>query len=490
MTGQSIGASAARGAAVTFAGQLARMVLQIASVIVLARFLAPEEYGLVTMVLVIVGVGEIFRDFGLSTAAVRAPTLSEQQRVNLFWINTGIGLVLGGAFLAAAPLLEAAYGEPGLVPLAQALAGIFVLNGLATQLRADLNRRMKFATLAGIDVGAQGAGFAVAVVLAVLGAGPWALVAQHLVQATVVLGALAVAARWRPGLPRRGEPMRPLLAFGWNLVASQLLGYLGNNIDNLVIGGRLGPGALGLYNRAYTLVMTPIGQVRAPSTTVALPVLSRLLDQPERFARFVRRGQLALAYPVMVVVAIVVGTAGPATRLLLGPDWTGIAPLVQLLAAAALFQTLAYVGYWVYLACGLSAELMRYTLVTTVLKIVLVVVGSRWGVVGVAAGYAVAPALAWPLSIWWLSRLAPIPAGDLVRGALRVLAVGCLVASTAAVLSRWGSDVVATTVGALGGLLVLVVVQAVVPPIRRDVRDGLEIVQMALAGRRERRRPA
>ncbi|SFF37226.1 polysaccharide transporter, PST family [Flavimobilis marinus] len=479
-----LGSSAARGAVVTVAGQGARMILQIASVIVLARFLDPHEYGLVTMVLVVVGIGEIFRDFGLSTAAVRAATVSPAQRSNLFWANTGLGVLLGIALLAAAPLLGRGYGEPDVVPIARALAVVFVLNGLLTQYRADLNRRLRFTVLAATDVSAQAVGFAVAVMLAVNGAGAWALVAQQVTQAAVLLVIVAVAAGWLPRGIARDAPMREFWHFGVNLVGSQVIGYLGNNIDSIVIGARLGAGPLGLYNRGYTLVMTPVRQVRAPSTTVAVPVLSRLVTDPPRFARFVTRGQLALAYPVMIGVAVLVGVAAPATVVLLGPAWVEVAPIIQLLAVAALFQTLAYVGYWVYLVCGLTPQLLRYSLVSTALKIALVLLGAQWGgVVGVAAGYLVASAIEWPLSLWWLARLTPFPGVALTWAALRIVTVGAVVAAAAYGGAHAGvtSDALASIAGVAAGLASFGMLALVVRPVRRDVRAVLDVARLAVA---------
>lgn len=478
-----LGSAAARGAAVTFGAQLVRVALQMGSIIVLARLLAPQQYGLMAMVLVFVGVGEVFRDFGLSTAAVRATTVTHAQRSNLFWINVGIGAALAVVLAAAAPLVGNLFDEPDVVGVARGVAVVLLLNGMATQYRADLVRQMRFGGLALADVGAQCVAIAAAVAAAWAGAGVWALVLQQVLQAFVLLCVLVVLGRWRPARPRRGVPMREFWHFGWNLVASQLVGYLGNNIDSLVIGWRLGPAPLGLYDRGYKLVMTPVSQVRAPSTTVALPVLTRLRDEPARFAAFVSRGQLALAYPVMLGAALLVGTAAPVSVLLLGAGWEGVEPVVRLLATSALMQTLAYVGYWVYLTCGLTPQLLRFTLVTIAVKVALVLVGSQWGVVGVAAGFTLAHTLEWPLSIAWLSRLAPIDGRALASGALRIVAFGAVVAGTAhlasaAVDGPW----LATLAGVCAGLAAAVAM-LVVPRYRRDVREVAEVLRRAAKGR-------
>ncbi|WP_149202338.1 lipopolysaccharide biosynthesis protein [Actinotalea subterranea] len=485
-TSAPLGARAARGAVVTIGGQAIRMVVQVVSVVLLARMLSPHDYGLVAMVLAVVGIGEIFRDFGLSSAAIQAKTLSRAQRDNLFWLNSGMGLLLSVLAFAAAGPLATLYGEPELVPVARALAVTFLLSGLATQYRADLNRHLRFALLAAVDVAAPVVGLAVALTFALLDAGYWALVAQQVSVALTLLVGAAIAARWVPRLPRRDADMRGLLRFGWNLLATQVIGYAGNNVDSLVIGLRFGAGPLGLYNRAFHLLMTPLSQLRSPTTTVALPVLSRLREEPARFDEFVRRGQLALGYTLVVGLGLVVAGADPLTDVLLGSQWTEVAPVIRLLAVAGVFQTLAYVGYWVYLACGLTDVLLRYTMVSVALKVACIVVGSQWGIVGAAAGYALAPALSWPLSLWWLSRHTRFPLRTLLLGAGRVLTLVALASGAGWLTAHLvGSGVAAldllVTVGAAG--VVHVAAWLTVPSVRRDVHD------VALVARLARHRP-
>ncbi|MCV2395814.1 oligosaccharide flippase family protein [Actinotalea sp. M2MS4P-6] len=195
--------TAARGAMITLTGQGARMALQILSVAVLARLLAPEDYGLLAMVTVIVGVGEIFRDFGLSSAAIQAPDLSKAQRSNLFWINAGIGVLLAGIVIASSGLIATLYGRDELATLAKVLSVTFVFNGLATQYRADLVRGLRFAWTAAAELAAPAVALVTAVLAALAGWGYWALVAQNVAQSLTLLIGYVIGGRWLPGLPRR-----------------------------------------------------------------------------------------------------------------------------------------------------------------------------------------------------------------------------------------------------------------------------------------------
>lgn len=475
-----LGFSAARGAAITFVGQGARIVLQVAAVAVLARLLTPVDYGLVAMVLAVVGFGEIFRDFGLSTAAIQATALTHEQRDNLFWMNTLIGGCLAGVTVAAAPLVALLFHEPRLTAVTQVLAVTFLVNGLAAQYRADLNRRMRFTILVMSDVTAQLTGFGVATIVAVSGGGYWALATQQIVQVGTVLIFVVVAARWIPRLPHRGVVIRPFLRFGWHLMGSQLIGYASNNIDTIVVGLRFGPNILGIYNRAFQLLMRPLGQLRAPSTTVALPVLSRLNDDVARSGRYILKGQIGLGYTLVAGVAVAAGAADPIVRVFLGDQWMAVVPLFILLAVAGGFQTLSYVGYWVYLANGLTSDLLRYTLLTFIIKAVCILAGSNWGVIGVAAGYAVAPAIAWPISIWWLSRRATIPAAQIMRGAYRITACAVIAGGAAfavADFTRGYGAVASLALAVASGTLAYGLVGAVSKSVRGDLVELLSIAR-------------
>jgi O-antigen/teichoic acid export membrane protein len=204
------------------------------------------------------------------------------------------------------------------------------------------------------------------------------------------------------------------------VAGTQVVHHLSQNLDNLVLGLRAGPAELGVYSRGFQLLMTPLNQLRSPATTVAVPVLARLQDDLPRAGDYLRRGQLALGYPLVAAMALGAGAAVPLVDLLLGPDWHEVAPVLALLAVAGSAQTLSFVGSWVYLSRGLSGPLLRYTVLTLLLKAVCIAAGSSFGVVGVAAGYATAALLEWPLSLWWLSRITVLPFRSLVGGALRI----------------------------------------------------------------------
>lgn len=477
-----LGGVAARGAVVTLVGQGLRIGIQMLSIAILARLLAPSDYGLVAMVMVVVSLGEVFRDFGLSAAAVQSPVLTSGQRDNLFWANAGIGLLLTLLGVALAEPVSAFFDEPAVGPIMQALSVTFLVNGLCAQYRASLTRGMRFLPLAAAEVVAQVVGLITGVALAVNGLGYWSLVAVQLVQATTTLVALVAAARWRPGLPHRDQDMRHFWVYGWNLVGTQLIGFFTNNVDSLVIGRRFGPEPLGLYDRAYRILMVPLAQIRTPSTTVALPVLSRLASDPDRFAQFLVRGQIALGYSVVAMLAYAAGAAEPLIQIFLGDGWDSAARIFALLSIAGALQTLSFIGYWVYLSRGLTRRLFQYSLISSGVRISSILLGSSWGVMGVAWAVALAPAVLWPLSLWWLSRVTALPLRALVAGGVRIMLMAGACAAVVRVVgdhSPGQSPLLSAALCFGAGLIVYAAAGLLLRPIRADETALLDTVLRA-----------
>lgn len=480
----NLGHRAARGTFVTLAGQGGTLLVQMVSVIVLARLLTPTAYGLVAMVLAVVGVAHIFRDFGLSPAAIQAPTLSREQSNNLFWLNTAIGLVLTVVIALAAPLIQLVYNAEHLAEITRVLSLSFLLNGAATQFRADLNRRMAFFKLAVADFTSAGLALAAAVAMAVMGGGYWALVTQQLLQAAVMLVLVIIFCGWLPKRWARGASIKPFVKFGWHYIGAQLINYVANNLDSFLIGYRFGAAPAGLYNRAFQLLTRPLTQLRSPSSTVALPTLSKLQNEPVRYGQYLQKGQVALCYPITMLLAVLAGASVPIVTLLLGSEWLGAAPILRWLTVAGVFQTLSFIGFWVYTSMGIVDELRKYTLVSVTIRAACIVAGLHWGVVGVAAGYGIGPLLAWPVSIWWLNRKVTIPAGSLLRGGARISLAGCLGAAaawgTCGALSTW--PVVGQILAAIvATLLVCGLLIALLPWYRRDAAHILAITKKGLA---------
>jgi polysaccharide transporter, PST family len=481
----SLGDAAARGTGITLAVQAGRTILQFGSIVALARLLTPADFGLVAMVTAVIGVADLVRDFGLSLAAVQAPKLSHGERTNLFWANVGLGLACTLGAMAMTPLIVAGYREPRLAPIVLCLAPVFLLSGITTQFKAGLVRDMRFKAVGLSDFSAQVVATVIAIGLAAAGAGLWALVVQQLVSAAVTAGICIVLARWRPSFPNRHVSIRKFLRFGVGVFGTQGISYVTKNIDNVTIGAVWGASALGLYSRAYQLMMMPLNQINAPMTQVAMPVLARVQGDKDSFLGYLRKSQLVACYVTATLFAVATGLAHPIVLVLFGDQWLDVVPIFAILAVGGVFRAVAQIAYWAYLAKGKSGALFRQRIVTGVITVVLILAGLPWGSVGVAVGCTVASFISWIVAVWHVGRVTGMDTRPLITNAARIVAVVGIPAGAVAYLGTLFPvpSLVQLVIGGLFVLAYLGLAYLAIPSVREDLKLTLSFARRAFISR-------
>ncbi len=427
-----------RGLRATGLGQFAQLALQLLSVAILARLLTPHAFGLVAMVMVVIGVAELFRDMGLSNAALQARHVSIGLRSNLFWVNTGIGAALMGLVALSSPLIAALYNHDELVAITIALSPTFLVSGMATQYRVHLMRELRFKALASIGLFSALVSLIVAIVAATLGMEVWAIVAQSLTSAAVTLVLLAFASGWLPKRPAAGTGIRAMAGLGTTFMASSLLTYVRLNADSFIIGNRFGSETLGLYNRSLQLVRNPIRQLQAPFGSVVLPVAARRRDDDIALMATLREFQPLLGYAVCGLAAVVVAAPRDVVLLVLGSQWLDAAPVMAIAATSAAVAAAASPVSWLYTARGMGGALLGYTTFTTVLTVALIVGGAQLGFIGAATGYLVAGLISFPITFWRAQSLTGLPMRRLgVQCARPVVLLGLVWASSRGIAAMW-----------------------------------------------------
>lgn len=479
MAAKSLGRSALGGAGATALWQAVRLVLLALSIVVLARLLDPADYGLVAMVTALIGIGELLRDMGLSMASVQAKTVSAAEKSNLFWANTLIGAALTTIAYFLAEPIAALYGRSELVEITHALAFTFLINGIATQFKAQINRDLRFMTLGFTEALPQALGLGVAIVWAVNIGGYGALVAQALVIAITALVMDLIFARWWPRGYSRQTSIRRFLRFGGALAGTQTLAYLSKNLDTVALGMTVGSTPLGWYNRAYQIVVLPLTQLTAPMSRVAVPILSRVQDDARAFHRFVRAGQFFSVGLASVCFGTMVGMAEPLVRVVLGEAWVPSAPVLQVLAISGIFRAMGQVPYWLFLAKGHAGRQFRFYLVAQPVIIVGILVGLPFGLLGVAWGVSAGYAVFWIAQMLWAARATDTPTGGLILSALAiVLSMGVPVAGIGLLVTSFvDGAILAIVIGLAASAVYLAVLLFAVPIYRSQVREVLTLVR-------------
>jgi len=332
----------------------------------------------------------MFKDAGLSMATVQKDKITHEQISTLFWINVLISVVLGLCVLIGSPLVAMFYGRPELTAVTAALSISFILSGLSIQHAALLRRHMRFGSLAIVQIASQIITLPVIILLALYGWHYWALVGGTLTTALSTVALTFFFCPWLPGRMQKGTGVRDMLKFGGHLTGFNFINYFSRNADNILIGRFIGADALGLYDKAYKLFMMPISQIRVPLNQVAMPVLSSLKNQPERYVKYYQRLVDILASLTIPLTIYCSLEADFLIRLLLGPQWVGAVSVFRILAIAGLVQAIASTRGLVLISHGFSQRYFYLGFFHAVLCIVSFVVGIPYGIEGIALSYTIA----------------------------------------------------------------------------------------------------
>ena len=454
-----------------------RVVLQVASVAIMSRLLPPADFGLLALVLAFVGVGALLRDFGLPTAALQADSLSDQQASNLLFLNVGIAAAAAAVLSLLSPLLAGVFGEPRIAYVLPVMSIALIFGGASAQYQVHLARKMRFLALASMDILAPSAGLAAGVLVALVGGGYWALVAQALVAAVLLLMGQCALSRWRPRIPQRGHGTRSLVRSASHFGAAQILTYISSNTDTVLVGASFGATQLGYYNRAFQLLTLPTQAVLAPLTNVVVPTVSKLAAEGRSIQRSLLEIQTALAALSTAVFLCAFLLAPEFLPLLLGPGWGDSVAIFRILAIGGAVQSLSFVSYWSFILYGLSKQLLYYNLVTKLLTVLLLIAGSAFSVYAVAAAYSLALLASWPINLLWLSRCSPQQSRPFALGGTRIVLLAALSAAVGECLRTMWSTQTFGVWGALAATLAALVLYtalvAFLPPGAHTTRSAL-----------------
>jgi len=388
-TAPSLTQRTASGVAWTSAFQITRQVLQVVSVSVLARHVPPAAYGLIAMAFLVTSLLETIRDAGTGQALIREREMSNEIASTAFWLNCGIGSLAALLVVFSAWPAARFFHEPQIIPVLHVLAISFFLGAMGVVPTAILNRAMEFKKLAVVQTAAAIFGTVIAIGVALAGGNVWSLVSGtvSIVAATTFgvwfLAPVRLRFAWNSDVAGR------ILKFGLNLSGFHVFNYFSRNADNLLVGKFLGSVSLGYYQMAYMLMTYPLQNFTLMVTQVVYPAMAKFHEDHARVrAAYVRITALValVTIPVMLGLGI---TAPSFVRVFLGTKWVPVATLLALFAPLGAMQSIyATVGV-LYNTQGRTDLQFRWMLFASVWYVMSFAVGLRWGIMGVAACYAI-----------------------------------------------------------------------------------------------------
>lgn len=355
--------------------------IQFVFSIILARILAPEDYGLVAMPLIFLAIAQVFVDSGFSNALVRKPKLSDADLSTAFYFNIIVGFVCYAILFLCSPLIADFYNAPVLSSLLKVTALSTLFNPLCAVQQAILARDINFKKQAKITISATLFSGVVGVFMAYTGYGVWALVFQQVSGSLLRIIMLWGMSKWHPRSKWSRESFKYLWGYGSKVVVSGLLDSVYKNISPLLVGKFYTPSDLGYYTRAIQMTDLPSQNITSVLQRVTFPVLSTIQGEEERlvynYRRIVRLSSFII-FPIMLLIAAV---ADPLIRILLTDKWEECILLLQLLCFSRILRPVHAVNVNILYVKGRSDVALKAMIVKKIITFTLMLCVLPLGII-------------------------------------------------------------------------------------------------------------
>jgi polysaccharide transporter, PST family len=406
------------------ATQLVSEGSRAASVIVLAHLLTPADYGLAGIALVCASFTTVITDPSLGVALMRRPTITETDRSTVFWAMLALGAVTTVAGVALSGVVADIFGHRELQKLFAVLSITFVISSSTVTQMALFNRQLDFRALQIRQMAAIASGGAVAVVIAFMGFGPWAIVGNQIAYTTISALLVWTMSPWRPHASFSWSSLHAFGGFGLKIYAAELLGWSQENADNALVGRFLGSAALGAYSLAYNVMFVPMQRISQPIMQVMSPAFSRLQGDLARLESVWLRSKRLTA--VLLTPAFLGGVvvAPDLIPVVFGSKWHAAILPLQLLCIAGLAQVLVTQNWSVLSALGEGGSIFRIQLVMSIVTVAGFVAGLPFGIVGVAAFFAGTRWVLVVIEVWMTTRAAGFAFRKALRAGTEALPLG------------------------------------------------------------------
>ena len=356
-----------------FGVQGAQFVLQI----ILARILSPEHYGALSLMVIFTTLANVFIQTGFNTALIRGKDVTDEDYSSVFWVSLGIAGVLYGVIFVSAPLIATLYKMPDIVAPLRILALMLLPGAFNSVQLAKVSREMNFRKVFVSNVAAILVAGGIGILLAIMGAGLWALVAQTILNVFVACVVMFFTVRWRPKFVCNFKRIKVLFAFGWKILVSGLINTLYQDIRSLVIGVKYDAGTLGYYNKGKSFPQFIINAISGTVQSVMLPAMAKEQDDKRKVKEITRNSITLSAFILFPLMAGLAGIAGPLVKLLLTEKWTPCVPYLQIYCFTLAFNPVHMCNLQAINAMGrsdifLKLEIIKKSIGLTALAIAVI----------------------------------------------------------------------------------------------------------------------
>jgi O-antigen/teichoic acid export membrane protein len=366
----------------SFVGNTGSTIIRFGIGIVIARILSPEDYGLVAMLAIFIGIGDALIDSGFSQALIQKKEPTQVDYSSVFFLNILIALSLYFLLLISSPLIAAFYEEPSLRQLTIFLSLVLIINSTTSVQSTILAKELRFKEISKFRVVSTIISGFVAIPMALKGFGVWSLIGLSLSQGGSFSLLIWIQSKWRPSLVFSISSIKQLFGFGSRILAIGLLDNFFLHLHKLIIGKYFYANELGLYTRAYNYRDLVSKRMLSIVNAVSFPAFSRIQDNHVSLKlNYQRVSELAI-YLITPSLALLAFTSEPLIRFLITEKWIASVPYLQILCIAGMFYPVSGLQVSIFKALGKVNTYLRIIFIHKIAIIISILIAIRWGVMG------------------------------------------------------------------------------------------------------------
>lgn len=371
--------------------QVSRQIFQYLTTIILVGLISPNDFGLMAMAMVVIGLLDMFKDLGTSSAIIKEENPSSELKCSIFWVNISFGLIIFAIIYFTSPFIAEFFNSERVSPVLQLLSLSFLIAGFSVQQKALLEKELSFQKLSLIELFSSAVAFSIAVYLAFAGFGVWSLVWQVITSTFLNTVLIWIFSNWRPQFIFSFSELRKITAYSSNLMGFNIINHFARNGDYFLIGKYLGDHLLGHYYLAYRIMLYPVQNITLVISRVIFPAFSKIQHQNERLrdAYVSITNSIALiTFPMMAGLAFV---SFNFTQAFFSESWDTIlvANVIIILAPVGALQSIMSTVGIIYQVKGKTDWMFKWGLFSAIVTLVGFIIGLKWGIIGVAISYLV-----------------------------------------------------------------------------------------------------
>ena len=367
-----------------FNEQISSQLVTFIISIVLARILTPKDYGIVALINVFISLADVFVTSGFGSALIQKKDADDVDFSTIFYISEIFSIVVYMFLFFIAPYIADFYNNTDLTVIVRVLALKLPLSAFNAIQQAYVSKKMLFkkifisTTVSSIISGIVG------IIVAYLGYGIWALVVQYILNTIIISIALFVQLDWHPQLKFSWSSGKPLLSYGWKIVATSFIGTFFNQLRTLLLGKMYTPAELAFYNRGQKFPELVSQNIDGTISTVLFPAISEFNDDLSKVKSMIRRSLRISTFIIMPIMFGMAATSKPIILILLTDKWIDSVPYMQYLCIAGAFGTISNTNMQAISAIGRSDVLLKLELIKKPLYLILLLIGLKISVLAVA----------------------------------------------------------------------------------------------------------